>query len=271
MCLPRFMLVSVVGLLLAAPARADVIILVTASVGPNIFNSPSYESYRDNAQQGLQNSLAVVGTPSTPSLYEGLLPSASVPITDLVVTDFPSWRGNADPIAAYGPAFGSETGTRLYFGLAILPVPNTPSTPFSISQLRFDATSTDPFNSLDFSFAAGEYDYNDDYVGLRLNPDGSVLERITSGPNTQLVDALVSRGSTNAFEVLTSMPGATNQDKIAQELTGINGFQYTGQYTLGDVSGQATVNVVPLTPVPLPPSVIGLGIGAIVLLMRRRI
>lgn len=255
------------AVLVAAPcARADVLILVAPSVGPNVFNSPSYDAYRDNSLTALRSGAPAAGTPGTPAFYQAIPSGGSVPLSSLVVTDFPSWLGRADPATAFGPQFGAETGTRLYFGLAILPVPNSPATQFRISDLAFQATTTDPNRVLDFGFGAGEYEYSDDYVGLLLNPDGTVRQRITSGPNTQLVDALIGRGSSNAFEVL-GRPGVSNQQAIDQTLPA-DGFEFTGTYTLGTLSGSASVNVT-AAPVPAPPALLLFAAGAAGLALRR--
>lgn len=251
---------------LAPSARADVLILVAPSVGPNVFNSPSYGAYRDNSLTALGSGAATAGTPGTPAFYQAVPGGGSVPLTSLVVTDFPSWLGRADPATAFGSPFGAETGTRLYFGLAILPAPGTPATPFRISDLAFQGTTTDPNRVLDFGFAAGEYEYSDDYVGLLLNPDGTVRQRVTSGPNTQLVDALLGRGSSNAFEVL-GQPGVTNQQAIDQTLP-TDGFTFTGTYTLGDRTGSVSVSVT-AEPIPTPPALLLFAVGAAGLALRR--
>lgn len=262
----RFALPLLAILVSGSVARADVVILVAPSVGPNIFNSPNYEAYRDNSLAALASGAASAGVPNTPGFYQAIPSGGSIPLNQLVVTDFPSWLGRPDPAAAFGSPFANETGTRLYFGLAILPVPNTPPTRFSISQLGFRGT-TSTGNVLDdgFTFPAGFYEYSEDYVGLIFNPDGSV-SRVTSGRNTQLVDALVGRGASNAFEAL-SQPGLTNQQAIDQALPG-EGFDFTGTYTLGDLSGSATVSAT-ATPIPVPPSCVLLGLGCAGLALRR--
>ena len=104
----------------------------------------------------------------------------------------------ADPAAAFGAGYGAEEGNRMHFGLLVL----GNGTQFSISELSFAATSTDPGNALAFGYAGG-YGYSTGYVGLNYGPDGIKGTAddflVTSGPNTQLVDELYGRGSGNSF------------------------------------------------------------------------
>lgn len=248
---------AVLAALAAAPAaRAAVLIQVVPSVGPNVFNSPSYDAYRDGAVAALRAGAAQAGTPGTPAFYQAIAPGGTVALADLVVTDFPSWRGAANPAGA----FAAETGTRLYFGVAITAAAGET---FRISDLSFDAASTDPFATLDFALPAGSYAYSLDYVGIRA--DGSL---VTGGPATQEVVALYGRGSSNAFEVLSSDPGATDQARIDAALAGVDGFRYTGTYSLGAATGTAAVDVG--SPVPAPPAAVLLAAGAVGLVVRRR-
>jgi hypothetical protein len=256
----RSALLGFAALLAAPAARADVVITVAPSIGPNIFGSPSYDAYAQNALQALQSGGSTAGTPGTPSFYQALPSGSTISPSDIVVTDFPSWRGTADPTGAYA----NELGSRLYFGLSVLPVPGTPSTQFSISQLSFTATG-DPTGTLNLDFPGG-YEYSSDYVGLIFNADGTITQ-VTSGPSTQLVDALVGRGTTNGYSIVSTDPGATDQDKI-NNFVPAGGFTYTGTYSLGNQSASASVDIAPAA-VPTPPSVLLLGFGFVALAGRR--
>lgn len=271
--------VPVLAVLVAAPlARADLQILVTPSLGPN--ESPSYNVYRNNSLVALESGAPTEGTQNTPAYYQAIPSGGSVLLNHLVVTDFTSWLGRANPKAEFGPQYEFETGTRLYFGIAIRPDAASllagTNTQFSISQLSFRGTTTDPNKVLDFGFGAGEYEYSEDYVGLLLNKDGTVRKRITSGPNDQLVDALIGRGSSNAFEAL-AQPGLTNQDAIDQALP-TAGFKFTGRYDLTysdragnprNATGEETVSVVPV-PEPSTTATLGLGLACLSLFRRFR-
>jgi hypothetical protein len=124
------------------------------------------------------------------------------------VTGFPSWNGIVDPGTAFGPEYASELGRRFSFGLAI---EGDGATRFSISQLSFKGVTDDPTHMLDFHFAAGSYGYSSEYRGLDYGPDrmrGTADDVwITSGVNTQLVDAIYGRRSGNG--IAAYCPGCT--------------------------------------------------------------
>jgi hypothetical protein len=229
----------------SAPARAGLTITVTPSVAPNAFGSPSYGAYVSNAVSALENGLSSYGDPTSPSYYQALANGAQITPDQVLVSGFPSWLGTADPGTAFGPAFANELGNRLHFGLTIL----GNGQQFSISELSFTATSSDPSNSLGFSFGTGSYNYSNDYVGVIFGTGGAPNTYITSGPNTQLVDAIYGRGSGNAFPVYSTDPGATDQDKLNNALATIPDMTFTGTYTIDGATGSASVDVV-ATPEP---------------------
>ena len=241
----------------AVPARAGMIITVTPSVAPNAFGSPSYGTYVSNAIYALENGLTSFGDPNSPSYYQALSNGAQITPDQVLVSGFPSWLGTADPGTAFGPAFANELGNRLLFGLTIL----GDGQQFSISQLSFGATSSDPSNALGFTFAAGSYNYSSDYVGVIYGNDGAANTYVTSGPNTQMVDALYGRGSGNAFDVYTDSPGGTIQDKLNTALAGIQDMTFTGTYTLGGVGGATGSAFVNVSAVPEPSTLILTGTG----------
>ena len=178
----------------------------------------------------------------------------------------------ADPGTNFGLAFANEYGNRVHFGLDI----NGNGTQFSISQLSFTEAGNDPGNSLGFTFDAGSYNYSTSYVGIIYGPGGPTY--ITSGPNTQLVDRLVGRGSGNAMAAYC--PGCTlaqQQAEIDALLPFFAGMtQLTGTYTLTDQSNQLLASgsgVIGVTgTVPEPGTLWSLTGGMLVacLLIRRR-
>jgi len=175
---------SAVGLL------STPLIIVTPAVAPNRYGSPSYSAWVSNAIAAIGSGSATYGTPGTPSYYQAapfVIPEA----WDLV-TSFYSWLGVADPGATFGPDFVNELGNRILFGIHIL----GNGTKFAISDLSFAASSTDSADLLGFSYGAGSYNYGADYVGIIY---GTPNILVTSGPNTQLVDELIGRGSGNAL------------------------------------------------------------------------
>jgi hypothetical protein len=243
---------------------------------PNNLGSPSYSAWRTNAFNAILSGASSAGTPGTPSYYQEL--SGGIPYQDVEVTSFPSWQGKADPGTAFGPAFANELGERAGFPLYI----NGNGTQFSISQLGFTGVSTDPGDNLGFTFAVGSFNYSPDYVGILAGPDGKLGTAddvlITSGPNTQLVDALIGRGSGNAI-----WPCGPNDPSpcstIAQEQAAINnltllvaGATWTGTYTLGaqSASGAFVFSAAAAIPEPATGLLTLLTGAGIATLVRRR-
>jgi hypothetical protein len=238
---------------IAAPVFGATINVFTALI-PNNLGSPNYSAWRSNAFSAILSGATTAGTPGTPSYYQeltGVLPYQEVEVSSAPGGDgtpFPSWQGKADPGTAFGPAFANEVGERAGFPLYI----NGNGTQFSISQLSFTGVSSDPGNTLGFTFAVGSFTYSPDYVGILAGPDGRLGTAddvlITSGSNTQLVDALVGRGSGNALWPC----GPTDPSPcstIAQQQAAINnltaviaGATWTGTYTLSGTSANASVS-----------------------------
>jgi hypothetical protein len=240
------------------PARADLTIDVTPSVAPNAFGSPSYGAYVQNAVDALATGTSSWGDPNSPSYYQALSKGSTVSADQVLVSGFPSWLGTADPGTAFGPNYANELGNRLLFGLNI----QGNGEKFSISQLSFTEKSSDPANALGFTFGAGSYNYSNDYVGVIFGTGGNPDQYITSGANTQMVDAVFGRGSGNAFAVYMTDPGATMQDKLDNALAGIPDMTFTGTYTLGGATGSAFVNVAAAA-VPEPSTLLLSGTGAV--------
>ncbi len=232
-----------------------VTINVYPAAAPNAFGSPNWNAWVGNALHAIENNLSTFGTPGTPAYYQRI--TSPIDPRENFVTSYPSWRGYANPGVVWGPAFASELGNRVHFGLHIL----GNGTQFSISQLSLVMASTDTGNTLGYTFGLGAYQYDNGYVGINYGPDGlkgtfdDVI--ITSGPNTQLIDELIGRGSGIAW-----WPGGGDPDP-ANPLLGQQGaieaarnnlgqslpFDFTGTYTLhlpgGDVIGSGTVHFIP--------------------------
>jgi len=266
-------------LILAASTAAlagPITIEVNPALAPNGFGSPNYASWRANALNALYTGATTAGTPGTPAYYEQRTQFYG---NEVMVTSFPSWLGQVDPGSVFGPSFASELGNRILFGLVV----DGNGTQFSISQLSFSALSTDPLNALGFTFAAGSYNYGADYIGILAGDDLQVFTSddvfVTGGANTQLVDALIGRGSGNAL--WPCGPGdphpCTNNAERQIALDDVanynNGQQYLfrgtyrindGATVLAETTGTATINTVP------EPSMFGLaGAGLGMLLLRR--
>jgi hypothetical protein len=143
---------------------------------------------------------------------------------------------------------------------------NGRGTQISISQLSFFATSTDPGNALAFAFLTGTYNYGTGYMGVLKGADGNLGTGddifVTSGDNTQLVDAIYGRGSGNSFAAYCPGCSISQQQAAIDAATPGSPYQFTGTYHLGDATGSATFNV-GASPVPGP--IVGAGLPGLVM------
>lgn len=220
-------------------AYADVTMTECFSSAPNAFGSPSWTDYVTNAIAGIQNGCSATGNPASPTYYQSgttFLPG------DLIVTDYNSWKGEANPTGA----FSAEEGNRLHAGLLATDNGNSADR-FSLSELTFNMSSSDPANSLQF---VGGFDASDSYsatrVGIINNPGGGET-LITSGSSTQLVDELVYVGVGNAF--CSGSPGdcgGASFTSIADLVSYMNSnapFSVSNTYALVDGAGATIASI----------------------------
>ncbi len=250
----------------AGPAVAASIV-VTPWVAPNGFGSPSYAGAVLNANTALHGGQTSAGDPNSPTYFEA---DSNVTRDEVIVTGFSSWRGTADPAAPYS----AELGNRMLFGLTI----DGEGSKFSISQLSFVGDSNDAANALDFGFAAGAFNYSNDYWGVLVGDDGDLFTAddvfVKAGANTQLVDGLVGRGSGNSFAAYCAGCTTTAERQAAIDLVAnYPGYPttFTGTYTLGNLgSGSGTFNISPAVPEPATWAMMIAGFGMVGASMRRR-
>jgi hypothetical protein len=235
---------SVVGLGLSSAAGAATI-QVIPSIAPNGFGSPSWTQYQQNAVDAIAAGSTSFG--SGAAQYVALANGTTVNLKDVTVTGFESWMGVAAPNT---PQYSGEYGNRMHFGVKI----DGQGSQVSISQLAFSGNSSDPNNTLAFSYGVGQYDYGAGWVGHLKGADNTLWTNddvlITSGANTQLVDGIAGRGSGNSLDIYSTDPGATNQDKIDNvfnvwDIQPDTEFSFTGTYTLGADVGSASFDLVP--------------------------
>ena len=235
-------------------------ITVFPALAPNRWGSPSWNAWASNAVTAILNGYSSYGDPSLPTFYQQI--TNAVPVTNNLVTSFPSWMGQADPGNVFGANFAQESGNRLTFGMDIKGGTNL----ISIAQLSFTMTSTDPSNTLDWSYSPIPYSYsglntgsaNPVYLGIIYGPNGQKTY-VTNGPATQLVNEIITCGSGNAW-----WPDGTSSDSVATQQSnivlcasqlGVQSFFFTGTYTIDGISGTNSVSFNPVvTNTPPSPS-----------------
>jgi hypothetical protein len=100
-----------------------------------------------------------------------------------------------------------------------------------------------------FGNAAGAYNYSTGFVGVQYGKDGKLGGGddvfITSGPNTQLVDALFGRGSGNSLAAVCHGCSLAEQQAALDAVAAYPGspFTFTGTYTIGEDAGSGTFNI----------------------------
>jgi len=230
--------------------EGGITIAVYPALAPNRWGSPSWNAWASNAVTAILNGYSSYGDPARPSYYQQV--TNAVPVTNNLVTSFPSWLGMADPVTVFGPNFANELGNRLTFGMDIKGGTNL----ISVSQLSFIMASTDPGNTLDWSYSPVPYSYsglntgsaNPVYLGIIYGPNGQNTY-VTNGPATQLVNEIVTCGSGNAW-----WPDGTAADSIAvqqsnilvcAEQVGTETFSFSGTYVISGVAGSNSVTFNP--------------------------
>ena len=256
-------LLFVVAALTASTAQiaqaGPIDIQVVPWLAPNAYGSPSFSGAADNAIQGIYRGQTSYGTAGTPTYFKA---QSNVTSSEVIVTGFPSWKGHADPASIFGSAFANELGNRMTFGF---PAAGDGSTQFSVADLSFVGSSTDlyngnPYNGLGFAYSGG-YTYSNQLMGVLYGKDGKLGGGddtfITSGASSQLVDALVGRGSGNSFAAYCSGCTIAEQQAAIDSAASYPGapFDFTGTYSIttnaGQYSGSGTFHV----SVPEPPTV----------------
>jgi hypothetical protein len=264
----------------AGTASAQISIQVFPSPAPNAFGSPSWAGYRDTAIEGLEAGGSNIGSRSSnPTAYET---GNAFQVHDFIATNYNMWQGNTGVSAP----FNSELGHRMHFGLrAVAEV----GTQFALEDVAFDMTSSDSGNAFGYNSGGpgGWGVYSASRVGVLRGVDGIVGTGddtfITSGPSTQLVDALYYVGIGNADESLvnattysdgvtpyaysnTPNPAVAYAESSAGFINDFGfGWSLSTTYTINGFSGTGTATLI-----PAPGALAALGMGGLLAARRRR-
>ena len=261
-----------ISLAAAMSSSAQVTITTQATMAPNAFGSPSFDTWAANGIYAVENGLTSYGA-AGPAQFN--VTTSPLPVTANFVTGFPSWMGQADPAAPYN----SELGTRASFVSLI----NGNGSLISISHMGVFGSGTDPGQALGFdwpenSILPGDWFYDATDIGIIYNNGLNTLGGVTivnSGSGDQQVNEIISIGAGDAFAGYSTdlPPGATDQQIIDADLAGMPGYEFTGTFTYGDTnldgsyssSGSATFD---FTPVPEPTTMTIIIAGALLLPLR---
>ena len=219
------------------PPPSSVSISVFATMAPNGDGSPSYVSWATNGIYALENGLISYG-PAGPTQFN--ITSAPLPLTDNVVTGFPSWMGQANPSAPYD----QEYGTRASFAVVF----NGNGSLITVDDIGAFGTTNDN-NALGFDFPensilSGDWSYSYRRIGIVYNNNVDTsggVTTVTSGDG--LVNEILYVGAGDSFPAYLGddpNPGATDQDIINYDLSAagpwglIGPYNFTGTFTYGD-------------------------------------
>ncbi len=235
-------------MLFAATAIAAPLVTFTVVpvLGPNAHASSRYAAFADATLDAFE-----AGVPgATPSLT----------IADLLTTDYPSWRGVANPLAPYA----EEYGAFLYFALRIV----AQDTTFSLAQLSVTQSSTDPWNYFGYAATIVRDTYAADAIGVIH--DGSGTRHVTSGTADQQVDELLYIGLAAALDASTYYGYTADQsglDAALRDYQALGTFTITTCYALDGETGCGSAAVVPE---PAPWMLAAGALPGLLLFVRRR-
>jgi hypothetical protein len=230
------------GLTVALTGTASAAKLPTLTVrpvvAPNVFGSPSFSPFLDNAITAFHTGDRSVG--SGPSQYKEI---KRITFSDLVCSSFPSWRGTADPADAYGPDYAQELGNRLHLAWRLKAYHGKKVNIANGVHYEFNAPDA---TGLTFTFDRTEYSSSNVGITWVGKPGGSndIIKTSGTGPVDEIIG--LSPGNCEA----ASAPGGasladqqTALDDQTDFLKGIGGFDIGAKVQYSTVTKTATVQV----------------------------
>src|ERR1035438_10316307 len=150
--------IFVIGLATAMSASAQVTIYVEATMAPNGWGSPSYDTWAANGIYAVENGLTSYDA-AGPAQYN--VTTSPLPVAANFVTGFNSWLGQAP-----GP-YASELGTRASFVAVI----NGNGSLINMNNFGIIMSSSDAGNALGVSWPnnsilPGDWTYDSGDIGL---------------------------------------------------------------------------------------------------------
>jgi hypothetical protein len=257
-----------ITLAVAMSASAQVTIFVDATMAPNGWGSPSYDTWAANGIYAVENGLTSYGA-AGPAQFN--VATSPLPVAANFVTGFNSWLGQAPG------TYAGELGNRASFVAVI----NGNGTLINMNNFGMTMSSSDPGNALGWSWPNNsilpdDWTYDAGDIGLIFNNGINTIDGFTvvnSGDPGQMVNEIISIGAGNAYASYDTLatgnddpnPGDTDQQILNYDIAQVGSYDFTGTFTYGADSGSATVNFIA---VPEPTTMTILIAGVLLLPLR---
>ena len=251
---PVSLLVSL-GLFVTLACAGPITMTVFPSIAPNYYASPSWPAYLTNAMNSLENNLGNIGNQATdPTAYRiisGFYPG------EIIVSEFPSWKGVANPL----PPFNNEYGSRIHWGLHLV---GDGTLQFRLANLWNDMNSNDVWNSFNPPVEGffGSSVYNSYLRGINYGTDrvkgggNDILYPVSGTDPSLLIDELIYVGVGNAYDTQYEDPLLSPQgriDSIIAYMASVPNFTVSNRYCLFTDNHSADPIICADSPVPMVP------------------
>jgi hypothetical protein len=254
----------------AMSASAQVTITTEATMAPNGYGSPSYDTWAANGIYAMENGLTSYGV-AGPAQFN--VTTSPLPVAANFATGFNSWLGQAP-----GP-YAGELGNRASFVAVI----NGNGSLINMNNFGFTMSSSDAGNALGYSWPnnsilPGDWTYDAGDIGLIFNNHINIAGGFTvvnSGDPGQMVNEIISIGAGNAYASYDTLAtgdddpnlGDTDQQILNYDIAQVGSYDFTGTFTYGDASGSATFDFTAV-PEPTTAGCFLLGLGALACFQR---